>query len=756
MSRVLINVSTLLLLLAHPDLFARSSISGRIIDRATGLPVRSAKIVLLESKSETLSDSSGIFYFHQLSRGTYFILFDDRDYVPLEIAVDLKSDTVIDVSVDPLVFHSPEVVVESTKGRDKFGPVPAIVIDGKKIQSENEPTVSDMMAHEPGIALVRDGMWETAVSIRGMSRNNIVMMVDNTRIETANDIATALSLIDPFDIDRIEVIKGANSALGGTGAFGGVVHCFTKTPSYTDALSVGGESTLQYSSVNNSRAEYLAVEGGSPEFRLRTSGEYRKAGDYSTPIGDVPNSQYSDFAVSAFAGMKMFDTQSLNLTYQRFQAENTGIPGGSSFSQTASAKYNLARRELFKAEYSIPSPAEIMPMLVFRVSRQVIERDVEVDQNPALILTPHATHLTNSMQAECSLAPSDGHYITIGVEGWQRSLDSKRERYSGGTITEERPLPLSSFGSVGAYAQDEWSLGATTVTAGGRYDFIRVHNDLTYDTLYEISAQNVRTTPAEQNVLWNANTSWSSSWSANLGANRRLTDLLDGSVLFSSAFRAPSLEERYQYLNNGGSVHVGNPDLLPEKSFSADVGMKCDFTGVSLGADIYCDYLNDLVAEVPGTFEGAPAYVKTNIGTARMYGYELSAALVVVSNLSVTSGLAFVRGEDLKSHSSLPQIQPLSGSVELNYFVARIGTLSARMESTADKNFLAAGEMRDGGYSIFSAKFTSSPIDFGKMVLSAGARNIFNRAYMNFLSTSRGLIRLEPGRDIFASASVNF
>ena len=90
------------------------------------------------------------------------------------------------------------------------------------------------MSREPGIALVRDGMWETLVSIRGMTQYNIVMLIDNTRIETANDHAAALSLLNPFDIDRIEIVKGGSSALAGTGAFGGVVNIMTKNPSFSD------------------------------------------------------------------------------------------------------------------------------------------------------------------------------------------------------------------------------------------------------------------------------------------------------------------------------------------------------------------------------------------------------------------------------------------------------------------------------------------------------------------------------------------
>ncbi len=672
---------------------------------------------------------------------------------------------------DSIVFRTAEVVVRSTKGNIASGlqSVPTAIVYGTEMVRASAPTVSDALSHEPGIALVRDGMWETDVSIRGMSRNNIVMMIDNTRIETANDLAAALSLINPFDIERIEVIKGANSALAGTGAFGGVVHVITNTPAYSDQFQVGGESMVRYESVNQTNAEYLALESGSKDFKLRASGEYRKAENYATPEGDVPNSQFGDFGISGIAGIRLFGTQSLDLTYQRFQAQNTGIPGGSTFSPTASAEYTLARRELYKAEYSILNVSEIIPSLVFRASEQSIERDVQVIQPPILTLTPHANHNTGMVQGEATIVPvpdgsiwTDGHFITFGIEAWQRSLDSKRERYNSftNTMSEEVPLPNSSFGSAGVYAQDELQLipQATTILIGGRYDFIRVHNDLTKDTLYVINAAGQKIIPENEAVLWQENTSQSASWSGNLGVRQRVVEYLDLSILFSRSFRAPSLEERYQYLDNGGSVEVGNPYLQPEQSLSVDGGLRWHPSSIRFDADVYYNSLKDLVSEVPGIFEGDSAYVAENIGKARMYGYELSLETDMISHFIFGATLSCVRGEDINDHSNLPQIPPLRGTVFADYLLDKVGTLNARFEADADQNLIAAGETRTAGYALVNAGYTSVPISISPTAItfSCGIDNLFNRAYMNHLSTARGEIKDEPGRNIFVVASVHF
>ncbi|HUI30514.1 MAG TPA: TonB-dependent receptor [Candidatus Acidoferrales bacterium] len=761
MQKIFLSVIGIIISIYPTSSFSKTTdLKGKIMDAETGLPLKNIHVLIHELQREAISDSGGFFSFTSVEAGTYHLSFANPAYARYE--KEVRTDDTLIIRLDPVVFHGPEVIVTSTKGEVPSSPVPTIVVDGMMLPQTGAPTVSDILSQQPGVALVRDGMWETDVSIRGMTRNNVVMMVDNTRLETANDIATALSLINPFDLDRIEVIKGANSALAGTGAFGGVVNCISKSPSYSDQPRFDGESLIQYESVNHSSAEYLALESGSENFKLRGSGEYRKAGNYETPLGDVPNSQYNDFGLTGDAGIKLFNNHSLDLTYQRFQAEDTGIPGDSLFTQTASAKYTLARRELYKLEYSIPDISDAFPVLILRASRQIIERHVQVIQTPTLTLTPHAIHGTDMFQIEGSIVPATGHFLTAGVEVWQRTLDSKRERYnySNNTVIQDVPLPNSSFGSAGIYAQDEWQLipQATIVVLGGRCDFIRVHNDLTVDTVWIQNSSGQKTFPQDENVLWPENTSSSASWSANLGIDQKIYESLNGSVLLSTAFRSPSLEERYQYLNFGGSIHVGNPDLQPEQSVSINCGLEWRTLLLRLDGDVYYNSLRDLVSEVLGTFEGNPAYVKINIGQARMYGYELSAETDAASHLIFGATLSYVRGENTKSHANLPQIPPLHAAFSANYMFGNLGTIDAQLEGDARQDFSAVGENPPAGYILIDAGYRSVPVAFSGIfiTLNLGVHNLFNRAYMNFLSTARGEIKYEPGRNIFATASVQW
>ena len=539
----------------------------------------------------------------------------------------------------------------------------------------------------------------------------------------------------------------------------------SKTPSYSEQPQVDGEVMTRYESVNNLNASSAALEGGSEKMRMRLSGVYRRADNYSTPDGEVPNSQFMDFGFSAVAGIQLFDSHSLDFTYQRFQAENAGMQGGG-IADSALVKYSLARRELLKAEYSIPNISRIISMLTLRASQQKIERHVQINQSPSnpnlLVLTPHALHTTDLLQFEAKIIPTQEHLLTGGIELWQRSLDSKREilNSKAKTFLKESPLPNSSCLNAGMYLQDEWQLipNTTSLVTGGRYDFIRLQNDETVDTLL-FTKNNVVMTPQNQKVFWEAKTSTSMNWSVNAGIHQMLTNSLDASILLANAFRAPTLEELFLYQNNGGQVHYGNPDLLPEQSISINGGIQIHTSFFHCSADLYYTEITDRITELYDTLRVVPAFVQTNIGSAKIYGYECSATVTITSSLMVHSMIAYVRGEDTKNHSNLPQIPPLTGSAFIEYLFQPIGTIHLQCSVTADQNRIApVTETQTPGHTVLEVNVVSTPLSWMGMSVTvrSGVQNLFNTAYRNHLSTLRGLTKDEPGSNYYLSATVAF
>ncbi|MBN1397712.1 MAG: TonB-dependent receptor [Bacteroidetes bacterium] len=742
-----------------------ANLAGKVIDAATRHPISRALIVLMETGQQKNSDDNGRFIFDRLGPGRFSISVRHIAFAGIERTIILTpgmNDTII-IEMHPAIFPSDEVIIRSTRTYSsvKNNLFPLNTVSSEQLSITRAATISEALTKDPGISLVRDGIWETAVSIRGMSRSNIISLIDNARIETANDIAGALSLLNANDLERVETIKTSGSVLYGTGALGGVVHFVTKRPSFTDVLRINADLTSGLTGVDGGISHHLALEGSSNLFAARISGGYRTAGNTSTPGGMLANSHYNDFSILGTVGIKTVGEQALFLSYQRSQADDTGIPGGSAFGANADVRYLLARRELYSADYKIPHISAYMPNLIVRTSRQVIDRKVEIRQGDTLRITPHAVHTTNSAQIEVSIIPAAGHLLVIGADAWQRELDSRREKslLNRNILIGERPIPHSTYFSGGLYAQDEWTVDAEnlTVTAGARYDWIRIKNDEVYNPEYSITAGVLRTNNIDSTILWQNGSARNKSWSVSCGAQYKLCSSFDIVFLAATAFRSPSLEERYQYLDLGkGNIQVGNPDLLPERSVSINTGLRYHIEGFKFQADFFTNELRNRIQGIPGLFNGRSALISANIGEARLYGYEISAEKKLSSWSGLKAWISYLRGEDTHNNTNLPQIAPLMGMIEINGSVKDAGTLSFICSAAAAQNNLAAGEKFTAGYAVFEAGFITPPLTIGQcsIIIRTGIKNLFNKAYQNHLSTLRGLLKDEPGRNFYLNATM--
>jgi hemoglobin/transferrin/lactoferrin receptor protein len=739
------------------------TVKGQLLDAATRKPIAHCVVTLVETMQRAVSDEQGSFTFALTAPGRYTISAHHLAYRTVERMIIADANTpVLVIAMEPAVLETEEMVVHSTRTPTLLSttPYPLNVELQDRIRRSHAVTVADALQRVPGLALVRDGSWETALAIRGLSRSNIVSVIDDARIETANDIAGALSLINVHDLDRVEVLKSPASAQHGSGAIGGVVQFVSKRPAFTEDFSMDGELVSDVSSVDGGFSQYGAIDATGERVAARFSGGIRHAKDTRTPAGTLANSHYNDFSLSGVVGIATGNEQTALLTYQRVQAEDTGIPGGSPIAVTATARYTLARRELLSAEYRIPHLTSDIPLLTLRMQKQEITRAVDILNANLSLVTPHAIHTTLSGQAEAQIVPLSSMLLTAGAEVWQRKLDSQREKRVAGTITGERPVPVSWYTSAGAFVHNDWAAipGRLTITCGARYDWIHISNEAVLNPAYVIANGVMNPTPAGQKQLWQSGSEHDGSWSANAGMRYALTPNLDITALGSAAYRSPSLEERYEFIDLGSYVYVGNPDLKSEKSLCANAGLRVHTEPLTVRMDMFVNSMSDLVSQVPGTYENRKAYYRTNIGKARLYGFECEADQALSSWMALTLTAAYVRGRDTYYDQNLSQIPPFNGQVELRGIWSGAGTFSVEVPWATGQNVPAVGELATPGYVLLNLGYSSDPLNLGVTRLSfrAEARNLLDKEYRNHLSTLRGLVRLEPGRNVVLSATAAF
>ena len=781
----------ILLLFANIAFSQTGSINGQIFDAETNLAISNSNILISSLQLSTISDIDGYFKFDNIPEGKYDLNISHIGYSTGKVKVQvLQGKTVnLTLKLNPVSITTGEIVVTSIRYEAMLKDIsmPMEVINREEIETKSEITVPDILKNKSGISLTRDGIWATDVNIRGLSKYNVVILIDGNRIETATDLSARLSMIDLNDVDRIEVIKGAASSLYGTGAFGGVVNIFTKPGFFNDKPYFKGSLSGSYNSVNTYGDGNINFLTGASRWYVKLSGSLRNAQNTNTPLGEIKNSQFSDNNFSGNFGFIPFKNQEFKLQYQRYYASNVGIPGGGTlFPPIADVRYPKEERDLISGEYIIKNLINNLPKISLKYFYQSILRDVEVfphqvvtkptQRISVLKLTPDARHYTNGIQFQTDWQIGKYNYLISGIDLWRRNLDSRRERFQKIEIldsvthnvisttyktTGERPIPESDYTSLGAYAQNETKLFSDKLklTLGTRIDEVKTTNSLTYNPVYEIiNNGNINYSPSGQIIIWNPREINDVSWSGNVGLLYRAFSDIDFTLTAGRSFRSPSLEERYQYIDLGNLVRVGNPDLVPEKGLFLDGGIRVWKHNLNFTGDVYINSFTDLVAEIPGTFEGRSAYIKTNIGSARYYGFDFDFIYNIYRQILIYGTLSYVRGEDIGNNTDLAQIPPLNGRLGIKLPVLSYLTIDVSSTVFAAQNKIAAGEIATPGYAVFdfgvySVHFKYSGLEFQ---FAGGIQNILDKSYRDHLATNRGSITSEPGRNFYLRMNVNW
>ncbi|HPG37890.1 MAG TPA: TonB-dependent receptor [bacterium] len=783
-------MKTLLTIIFNALLFITMSFAGSIEgvvkssdhDQALG----SVNIKLMDKQNGTASDNDGVFRITSLSPGEYKVHFTCIGYRPETVTVRIAGEETarLTVTMQPMTIPLQEIVITGTRYEKHLQDVsmPLNVVDKDDIMKTAPQDVAGALDTQPGVTLARDGMWGTHVNIRGLSRNNVVLLVDGNRIDTATDLAAGLSMIDVQDVDRIEVVKGAASSLYGTGAVGGVVNVITHDGYYNSKPYYHVNINSGYSSVNNSGSGYAMLSGGAAHWYASLSTMKRSAENVTTPSGEIPNSQFRDENIAAKTGLRFLSNHELKFNYQRFLANDVGIPGGYPlFPDIADVRYRMEKRELYSAEYRVSNLLSVLPLVSVKYYQQKIWRDVEniphtVTNVPAsngqppkrinvLSVTPHAIHDARGVNLQTDWILLHDHHVIAGLDAWLKELDSQREKnlrvdvlnpatgevkQSITQVVGERPLPISTYRSAGVYLQDEFSvLKNISLTLGGRYDKIDINNEETLNPWYQIVNGVRNDSPANQAVLWQEKQAQNHSWSGNLGLLYKMTRHIDWSFSLGKSFRAPYLEERYSYLDLGSLVKIGDPELKPETGTFTDLGVRIHHDRVVFIGDIFLNRLVNQVVEMPSTHEGRNALKNTNIGSSELYGFDLDVQYFINIKLQIFGGAAWVHGQDTYKDVPLPLIAPFNGRAGLAGRVIRYINYQATAIMYAGQDRIADWEYETGGYTTFNLHLTTDPLKFLSLDnrFTLGIENITDKSYRNHLSTNRGAITMEPGRN---------
>ncbi len=507
------------------------------------------------------------------------------------------------------------MVVTATRTETLSENIPSsvTVITSEDIERKGQISVYDVLKDVPGLALKQcggPGQW-TSVRMRGGQDRHIKLLINGSAV---GDQATGITphydlwnMLNTDDIERIEVIRGAQSALYGSDAVSGVINIITKKGK--------GKPKFFLKAIGGSMDTWK-TSGGVNGSQGKTS--YNIVASHNEAGGVLPNDKSEDDSVAATFGYDLTEDTDFNLS---LQYSDTMVNTGQSSSSTWK-------------NYDDPH--------AYRYGKLFFS-NLDFSQQ-----------LTSFWEQKISLG-----YDHIEKEGDDRddgildATDNIKDSYKKSeyvTITKK------------LYWQNNFFLGeADTLTAGFEYEGVDMDRD--YQTAYstKIYGDSIDT---KSLYLQNQILLFEKALSFNLGGrfddhsafgshttyNVGVSYLLRASgtklkATYGTGFAAPSIFNLYD-------PDYGTPELDPEESKSWDVGFEQKFFGEKaiFEATYFHNDFEDLIA-----YDSVTKHY-LNRETAKSYGVETALTVFPLDSISMSLSYTYTDGEeDGKDLANVPK-----------------------------------------------------------------------------------------------------
>ena len=623
-----------------------SQIHGKIVDE-NNQPVIGANIILKGTVLGSTTNTEGMFTISNVPLGDFTLAIYYLGYkeLDLEVSVEEAAYDLGTIRLTPTVIDSDPIVVTASKYEQRTQDVSVSMgtLSKKDLSYRNSITVGDALKYVSGV-----NMNSSQVNIRGSSGysygvgSRVLLLLDGVPFITGDTGEINFESIPTYLIQRVEVLKGAGSALYGSNALGGVINIITKDISTTPAL-------------------YAKIYGGM----------------YSDPY-------YSEWKWSDHD--RYLNGQQFNYA-QKFN--HIGVMVGGSHFEDDSYKQNDWRHRYSgngKFEW------EISPYQQLSISGNYMWQDRASFiywKSLRNALQPPTDQLNDRVESKRSYLSGSYRYVInqhqyLRINGiWYRNQFEDNTEESG-----NRSISNNVNGDVQFITQVKKHL----LTAGATGSTSLVESDI-FGNRWENGAAAY----LQDEISWNPQlkTTFGARFDyadiEELGSDNRLNPKFGivlkpyyGTALrasFGMGFRAPSLAEAFTTTNISGIRVIPNTDnLKSERSISMEAGMN-QIIGDWLVFDISA-FHNDFWDLVEPTF--AKYDIQTgefliqfqNITRAQIRGFELKVDSKFFNNfLNMSLGYTYVDPKDLEKNEFLT-FRPrhlFYGSGRINVRIFQVG-----------------------------------------------------------------------------------
>jgi len=672
-------------------------LTGTALDES-GAAVAGARVTVSDARASivatTSTDRSGRFAVRGLTPGSYVILVEAPSLVPVSDTVTVSGapdPLPLAITLRPAGFAE-TVVVTANRAERRVAETPQKieVIDGVDLERTVAADLTDVLKKNSGVEVVQYSGVLSGIGIRGFRpqtggiNKRSLLLIDGRPSGVTN---LASLLID--NVERIEVLKGAASAVYGSSAMGGVVNVITRQSrgKISGSVRAGGGSFAS--------SEFGGRVGGALARRVdfdATGSAFDQRDDFRMGNGEVrPSTRYKTYNGGLRVGVELPRGWRLDARGEGYRGVDIMTPGDLFNGVNAQGSKDIERGAQ-DVRLTGRSGAHDVLVAAYRATE-----------------ASHTTNVTSSNPADRPFLPFlsfENDFAWSGVQlrdswRWMRrnslvvgfdyeKVASVSRSYAR---TGDRTAPFSADSdkrTAGVYAENTLKLNdaRTVIAVGGRLD--RITNE-TLDT------------PFKTNFRPSASTF--TVFNPSLGVKQEIVPGLRGHFAIGRAFipaEAIMLTGFTTSVVSGRTqISQGNPDLRPERSTSFDVGAEWMSAATRFDLTVFRTvvkdrFISNVIVSNPAPPEPIVLSV-TNGLDAHISGLEVEAEQRLGGHLGVFANAThyFNRKERLASGAEQDILNvaknTLRAGVDVDY-----GRVSARVsgrfvQGRRDNNFNAPG-----------------------------------------------------------------
>ncbi len=468
------------------------------------------------------------------------------------------------------------------------------VISRDDLNAQKPVDLVDVFRQTPSLDISRSGGYGSSTSLftRGTASDHTLILVDGQRVSSATLGSTNFQFVNPDQIERIEVVRGAFSSLYGSEAIGGVIQVFTR-----DGSGNSGSYLSTARGTDNLSKMAVGTSGNAGGWRYGVHASYLETdGIDSLEVDSGFNRDrdgYRNKSLNTSVGYRFGNGADIALRFiesnSRKEYDSASNPAARPYGDSLLQNVNLSGS---------------LPVTDFWSSKLSIGQSTDDSDNYDAATGLNTGNFRTQREQlfwQNDLTLTEGHVLTLGYDYYEDAVEGSKAYQE---TSRDNSALLAQY-------QASWSV--VDLILGLRED---------------------------DNEEFGVHTTGNVAFGLKLGERHKVI------ASWSEGFKAPTFNDLYWPV---GSFSAGNPDLKPEQSENAEISLRGDYQTWYWSLAYFENTVENLINWAPG-----PDFVwrPYNVSDAEIQGAELIAGTTIIG-WQVDASVSYVEPRDADTDNIL-------------------------------------------------------------------------------------------------------